>query len=68
MPGPIGICPVLIQEAGEVFVKPPIRIIRASLINGHVPEAWSETRMVFNPNQEKEDMILSRNSGEDYKI
>ena len=48
-PGPDGIYPVLLQRAGETVIGPLVRLARASLAVGHVPEAWRGTRVVFIP-------------------
>lgn len=37
-----GIYPVLLQQAGEITTEPIVRLNRASLITGHIPEAWRE--------------------------
>ena len=48
-PGPDGIYPVLLKKAGSLMTGPLVRLIRASLILGHVPAAWQGTRIVFIP-------------------
>lgn len=48
-PGPDGIYPALLQRAGEMLIGPMTRIARASLALGHVPRAWTESRVVFIP-------------------
>ena len=48
-PGPDGIYPALLQRAGETVIGPLVRLARASLTLGHVPEAWRSTRVVYIP-------------------
>lgn len=48
-PGPDGIYPVLLKKAGRAVVGPLTRLVRASLMLGHVPAAWQGTRVVFIP-------------------
>ena len=47
--GPDGIYPVLLQRAGDLIIRPLVRLARASLTLGYAPKAWRGTRVIFIP-------------------
>jgi hypothetical protein len=44
-----GIFPALLQEGGEVLISYLIRIFRACLATGYVPDMWGQVKVVFIP-------------------
>ncbi|XP_072161372.1 retrovirus-related Pol polyprotein from type-1 retrotransposable element R1 [Bemisia tabaci] len=48
-PGPDGILPALLQQGAEILQPALIRILRASLAFGYIPQGWREVRVVFLP-------------------
>ena len=48
-PGPDGIRPVCLQQGIETLLPVLCGLFRASLALGHIPNAWSTSRVVFIP-------------------
>lgn len=48
-PGPDGIYPALLQEAGESLNQILVNIFRACLALGHVPKNWRMSKVIFIP-------------------
>lgn len=48
-PGPDGVFPILLQEAGEPLVQLLINIFRACLEFEYVPQNWRKSKVVFIP-------------------
>ena len=61
-PGPDGIYPALLEKAQHVLVGSLIKVIRVSLMVGHVPAAWQGARVVFIPKPGNADTPLRRTS------
>lgn len=60
-PGPDGIFPALLQEAGEPLLKPLSVIFTSCLALGYVPKAWREVRVTFIPKPGRADYENAKN-------
>jgi len=48
-PGPGGITPAHIQQAGQIAINWLKKILQSILAVGELPTAWQETKVVFIP-------------------
>jgi len=48
-PGPDGIAPAHIQQAGQIAINWLKKIFQSILVVGELPTAWQETKVVFIP-------------------
>jgi len=52
-PGPDGITPAHIQQAGQIAINWLKKIVHSILAVGELPTAWQETKVVFIPKARK---------------
>jgi len=60
-PGPDGITPAHIQQAGQIAINWLKKIFQSILAVGELPTAWQETKVVFIPKAGKANHTTAKN-------